>query len=191
MAKSKVYTVPNFLSLLRLLGVPVYFALIENERFGFAVGLLFIAGATDYLDGKIARLFNQGSRLGEILDPAVDRLYILAILLSFLQLDLMPVWIVGVIIARDLLLGLLLMMMRRYGLAPFQVTYLGKAATFNLLYAFPLILLTRVEERWVSDLAFVLGWAFSIWGIALYLLTGFSYAIAGWRAIVQARASRL
>lgn len=191
MTESKILTIPNLLSLLRLLGIPVYFWLIANERFGMAVGLLFVAGATDYLDGKIARAFNQGSRIGELLDPAVDRLYILAILLSFLQLGLMPSWIVVVILFRDLFLGGLLIVMRRFAIAPFKVTYLGKAATFNLLYAFPLLLLTKIDERWISDLAFIFGWAFSSWGIALYLVTGISYALLGARAVVQARTSRL
>jgi cardiolipin synthase len=72
-----------------------------------------------------------------------------------------------------------------------KVTYLGKAATFNLLYAFPLLLLTKVEEKWLADLAFIFGWAFSTWGIALYLVTGFSYALGGSRAVVRARNSGL
>lgn len=191
MKRENILTVPNALSLLRLLGIGLYFPLIQREQFGFAVILLFVAGATDYLDGKIARAFNQSSRLGELLDPTVDRLYIVAILISFLQLELISPWLVFAIVLRDLALGGMLIAMRHFGLPPFKVTYLGKAATFNLLYAFPLLLLTKMEEAWISQGAFILGWAFSIWGIGLYFVTGVSYGVAGVRAIAQVRNSRL
>ena len=183
--KSSILTVPNLLSVLRLVGVPIYLVLIQGERYGWAVLTLMVAGATDYFDGKIARRFNQTSRLGELLDPAADRLYIVVILFSLWDLKLLPIAIVILIFGRDIVLAILLIAMKRKGLAPFTVTYLGKAATFNLLYAFPFLLLTLSETRWLSDLSYVLGWAFSIWGVALYLYTGFSYFREGVRDLAQ------
>jgi cardiolipin synthase len=185
--KSSILTVPNLLSVLRLVGVPIYLVLIQGERYGWAVLTLMVAGATDYFDGKIARRFNQTSRLGELLDPAADRLYIVVILFSLWDLNLLPIAIVILIFGRDIVLAILLMAMKRKGLSPFTVTYLGKAATFNLLYAFPFLLLTLSDIRWLSDLSYVLGWAFSIWGVALYLYTGSSYFREGVRDLAQIR----
>ena len=184
---SSILTVPNLLSVLRLVGVPIYLVLIQGERYGWAVLTLMVAGATDYFDGKIARRFNQTSRLGELLDPAADRLYIVVILFSLWDLKLLPFAIVILIFGRDIVLAILLMAMKRKGLSPFTVTYLGKAATFNLLYAFPFLLLTLSDIRWLSDLSYVLGWAFSIWGVALYLYTGSSYFREGVRDLAQIR----
>jgi len=185
--KSSVLTVPNALSVLRLVGVPIYLLLIESERYGWAVLTLVVAGATDYFDGKIARRFNQTSRLGELLDPAADRLYIVVILFSLWDLELLPIAVVLLIVGRDIILGILLIVMKRRDLPPFTVTYLGKAATFNLLYAFPFLLLTRSNTPWVAESSFILGWAFSAWGIGLYLYTGFVYLREGLRDLAQAR----
>lgn len=176
-------TIPNALSVLRLLGVPLYFILISDERYQWAVALLFLAGATDYLDGKIARSFNQTSRLGELLDPSADRLYIVAIVYSLWTLEIIPFSLLAVIFGRDIVLGILLIFMKRQGFPPFKVTYLGKAATFNLLYAFPFLLLTQVANETISNSAFILGWAFSAWGVALYSWTGISYFLSGVRLL--------
>jgi cardiolipin synthase len=124
-----------------------------------------LGGISDYLDGKLARALNQTSKLGEKLDPAIDRLYLLAILLAFAYKDVMPIWVVALLIGRDLILGAILAIKRRV----LQVTYLGKAATFNLLYALPMLLLNQYE------ITRIFGWAFAIWGIGLYLLTGIGY----------------
>ncbi len=167
--------------------MPIYLLLIESERYGWAVLTLVVAGATDYFDGKIARRFNQTSRLGELLDPAADRLYIVVILFSLWDLELLPIAVVLLIVGRDIMLGILLIVMKRRDLPPFTVTYLGKAATFNLLYAFPFLLLTKSDSPWVAESSFILGWAFSAWGIGLYLYTGFVYLREGLRDLAQVR----
>ena len=138
-----------------------------------------IAGATDYLDGKVARALKQESRLGELMDPAVDRLYIITVLIAMYVTASLPVWVLTLIVIRDCALGVLLIAMRRKGMRPFTVTYLGKAATFNLLYALPLLLLTESSSGRLAELAFIFGWSFAGWGIALYLWTGMSYARSG------------
>jgi len=185
---SSVISVPNALTFLRLLGIPIFIYLTLNlEADGWAIVVLAIGGATDYFDGKIARAWNQTSRLGELADPAIDRLYILAILVVFLIRDIIPVWMILIIVGRDLALALITILMNRKGIPPFTVTYLGKAATFNLMYAFPFILLAQSETAF-GTVAFVLGWSFAIWGIALYISTGISYARQG---IWQIRGSRV
>ena len=183
-----VISVPNALTFLRFLGIPLFIYLtLSLEADGWAIVVLAIGGATDYFDGKIARAWNQTSRFGELADPAIDRLYIFATLLVFLIREVVPVWLIAIIIGRDLILGVVSLAMNRRGLPPFTVTYLGKAATFNLLYAFPFLLLAQSDGRW-GDIAFVAGWSFAIWGVALYISTGISYAREG---ILQMRGNHV
>lgn len=180
---TQIWTIPNGISLARLLGVPVFIWLIAGDQYLWGVFVLFIAGVSDYVDGKIARKFNQMSRLGELLDPAADRFYIISVLISLYYLDIIPLWILILLTSRDVILALLLIFLKRSNIAPLPVTFLGKAATFNLLYAFPLLLLTKVEgdlgSLALAESAFIFGWAFSIWGIALYLTTAVDYLIKG------------
>jgi cardiolipin synthase (CMP-forming) len=178
----QIVTIPNALSLLRLLGVPVFLWLILQPVFGgrhhdgWALLILMASGVTDYLDGKIARAFGQVSRIGQLLDPAADRLYILATLGGLAARHIIPIWLVVVLVGRDVLMGIPLLVLRRHGYGPPPVHFLGKAATFNLLYAFPLLLLGD-GTGWLNDLAGSLGWAFAIWGTALYWLAAGLYVI--------------
>jgi cardiolipin synthase len=177
-------TIPNLLTLLRALGIPIFLYLVLMEKeMGWAVLILVIAGATDYLDGKVARALKQESRLGELMDPAVDRLYIATVLIAMYVTQALPLVVLLTIVVRDLVLGVLLIVMKSRGIPPFKVTYLGKAATFNLLYALPLLLLTDSSSGWVADASFIFGWGFALWGIALYLWTGLSYAGSGVRQL--------
>jgi len=176
---SSFISVPNALTFLRFLGIPLFIYLtLTLKADGWAIVVLAIGGATDYFDGKIARAWNQTSRFGELADPAIDRLYIMAILVVFLIREIIPIWMILVIVGRDIVLAVITLVMNRKGRAPLSVTYLGKAATFNLMYAFPFILLAE-SEGVVGTIAFVLGWSFAIWGIALYISTGISYARQG------------
>lgn len=176
---SSLITVPNALTFLRFLGVPIFIHLAINlEADGLAIVVLAIGGATDYFDGKLARAWNQTSRFGEIADPAIDRLYIFAILIVFLIREIVPLWMIVLLIGRDFALGVITLLMARKSIPPFTVTYLGKAATFNLMYAFPLLLLAQSDGLW-GNLAFVTGWSFAIWGVALYISTGVGYARQG------------
>lgn len=176
---SSFFSVPNALTFLRFLGIPLFIYLtLTLKADGWAIVVLAIGGATDYFDGKIARAWNQTSRFGELADPAIDRLYILAILVVFLIREIIPIWMILVIVGRDIVLAVITLVMNRKGIAPLSVTYLGKAATFNLMYAFPFILLAE-SEGVVGTIAFVLGWSFAIWGIALYISTGITYARQG------------
>jgi len=171
----RVVTVPNVLSLLRLLGVPVFLWLILGPKAdGLAVLLLMVSGFTDYLDGMIARRWHQISRVGQLLDPLADRLYIVATLLGLALRGIVPWWLVALLVGRDVLLAGTLPMLRRIGRGPLEVHYLGKAATFNLLYAFPLLLLGDASGT-PALVAKVLGWSFAIWGTGLYWWAGLLY----------------
>jgi cardiolipin synthase len=173
---TRVWTVPNLLSLARLAGVPVFLWLVLGpEADGWALGLLMVSGVTDYLDGYLARKLDQTSALGQILDPVADRLYILAVVVGLAMRDIIPWWLAIMLPLRDLLLWGLVPFLRTRGYSALPVHFLGKAATFNLLYAFPLLLLGDGEGV-VATLADVFGWAFAIWGMGLYWWAGVLYA---------------
>jgi cardiolipin synthase (CMP-forming) len=164
----RVLTVPNAISMARLAGVPVFLWLVlVPQADWWAVGLLIAAGLSDWLDGKLARAWNQQSRLGEVLDPAADRLYIAATLIALAVRAIIPWWLVAVLVSRELVLGVTLLVLRRHSFGPLQVSFVGKAATLCLLYAFPLLFIGS-HDGTVALVARVTGWAFAIWGTALY-----------------------
>ncbi|MGV0746414.1 CDP-alcohol phosphatidyltransferase family protein [Mycolicibacterium sp. XJ870] len=176
--RDRVLTVPNALSLLRLVLVPVFlYLLLVAHAQAWAVAVLMFSGFSDWADGKIARLVsNQSSRLGELLDPLVDRIYMVTIPISLAIYGAVPWWIVATLLGRDVVLAATLPLLRRRGLAALPVTYLGKAATFALMSGLPLILLGQWDALW-SRVILACGWAFLIWGLALYLWSAVLYLI--------------
>jgi phosphatidylglycerophosphate synthase len=156
----RVWTVPNALSMLRLLGVPLFlWLLLGPEADGWAIVVLMLAGISDWADGKIARA-----------------LYIVATLVALALRGVVPLWLVALLVGREVVLAVVLLVLRRHGYPALQVHYLGKAATFILLYAFPLLLLAHGEST-VADVARPLAWALTIWGTVLYLLAGALYVV--------------
>jgi cardiolipin synthase len=165
---NKIVTVPNVLSFLRLLGVPVFFWLIVGpEEDEWALVLLIASSVTDWLDGKIARATGQITRLGQLLDPIADRLYIIAALIAFGIRGIVPWWLLGLLLARDVVMSIVMLLLKRRGIIGLPVHFLGKAATFFLLFAFPLLLLGQFDG-FIGDAGEVFGWAFLLWGTALY-----------------------
>jgi cardiolipin synthase len=179
----RIWTIPNLISVARLLGVPVFLWLVLGVQTAtgdwWAVGLLIAAGISDWLDGKIARALNQQSRLGQMLDPAADRLYIAATVIALAVRAIIPWWLVAVLAARELVMAVVLALLRRRGWAALQVSFVGKTATLCLLYAFPLLFLGSHVAGY-AETARVAGWSFVIWGSALYWCAALLY-------IVQAR----
>jgi cardiolipin synthase (CMP-forming) len=166
--QGRILTVPNAISVARLAGVPVFLWLVLGPHAdGWAVALLIAAGLSDWLDGVIARAWNQQSRLGQVLDPTADRLYIAATLIGLAIRAIIPWWLVALLVARELVLGVSLLALRRHGYGPLQVSLVGKTATLCLLYAFPLLFLGD-HPGTPATVARVVGWAFAIWGTALY-----------------------
>jgi cardiolipin synthase len=170
--------IPNALTLLRALGVPLFlylFLVADRPILSFVV--IALGGITDYLDGKIARALNQASEFGAKFDPSVDRLYIAAVVIAMASKEYLPWSLVIALLIRDLLLLFVVTYQKIRNIPFLQVSYLGKAATFNLLYAFPFLLLDEV--KYVGGWCFIIGWAFAIWGIALYFYTGLQYLVKG------------
>ena len=172
----RILTVPNLLSMVRLLGVPIFLWAILSERDILALVVLMLSGVTDYLDGKIARTMGLESRLGQLLDPIADRLYILTTILGLAWRDIIPWWLVAVLVAREAFMAVVMLRVRSLGQIGLPVHFVGKAATFNLLYAFPVLLLAQVSDAmrvWAEPL----GWAFVWWGTALYWLGAYIYVL--------------
>lgn len=167
----QVLTIPNLISVVRLAGVPVFLWLVLGLRSQpgdwWAIGLLAAAGVSDWLDGKIARALNQQSSLGEVLDPAADRLYIVSTIIALAVRAIIGWWLVALLAVRELTLGIALLFLRRAGYGPLRVSFVGKAATLCLLYAFPLLFLGSHQGTYAL-VARVFGWAFALWGTALY-----------------------
>jgi cardiolipin synthase len=179
----RIWTIPNAISVARLIGVPVFLWLVlgVQTKAGdwWAVGLLMASGFSDWLDGKIARALNQQTRLGQLLDPAADRLYIVATIVALAVRGIIPWWLVALLAVRELLMGGVLAALRRRGWGTLQVSFVGKTATLCLLYAFPLLFLGAHVASY-AETAKVAGWTFVIWGSALYWSAALLY-------IVQAR----
>ncbi|MFL6024224.1 MAG: CDP-alcohol phosphatidyltransferase family protein [Marmoricola sp.] len=178
---SVVWTLPNVVSMLRLLGVPLFLWLVLGpEADVLALLVLMLSGFTDWLDGYLARRLNQTSKLGEILDPVADRLYILAVVIGLGYREIVPWWVVIILPARDAFLWCLVPFLRTRGYSALPVHFLGKAATFNLLYAFPLLFIGDPNDHHINEqvqtLGQVFGWALAIWGMGLYWWAGLLYA---------------
>ena len=172
----RVLTVPNLLSAVRVLGVPLFLWLVLGpEADWWALGVLMVAGFNDYLDGRLARALNQTSRVGAVLDPVADRLYILAVVIGLAMRDIIPLWLAVILPLRDVLLFILVPLLRTRGYTRLPVHFLGKAATASLLYAFPLLLLGDGTSTFES-VASSVGWAFTWWGVGLYWWAGVLYA---------------
>jgi CDP-diacylglycerol--glycerol-3-phosphate 3-phosphatidyltransferase len=173
----RVLTVPNLLSAIRLALIPVFiYLLMYAHANGWAVAILMFSGASDWADGKIARTLNQSSRLGVLLDPAVDRLYMVTVPVVMALSGIVPWWFVGTLLLRDGLLAATLPLLRSRGLTALPVTYIGKAATFALMSGFPLVLLGTWDALW-SRVIGAFGWGFLIWGLYAYLWSFALYAV--------------
>lgn len=186
----QLLTIPNALSLLRLVGVPVFLWLVLGPHAdGFALLVLMASGFTDYLDGKLARAWNQVSRVGALLDPLADRLYIASTLIALALRGVIPAWLAVALFARDaVLLCFVPVLRRRLGVTALPVHFLGKAATFNLLYAFPFLLL-GAGHAGLATVARPVGWAFALWGSVLYWWAAILYAAQVRRALRPATPS--
>jgi cardiolipin synthase (CMP-forming) len=181
--QDRVITIPNMISFARLAGVPVFLWLVLGLRTEagdwWALGILAAAGLSDWLDGKIARALNQQSKIGELLDPAADRLYIVSTVIALAIRAIIGWWLVAVLAVRELVLGVVLLVLRRRGYGPLRVSFVGKAATLALLYAFPLLFVGSHHTSYAA-VARVFGWAFALWGTALYW----------WAAVLYVRQAR-
>ena len=179
---ARIVTIPNLLSFFRLLLIPVFLVLLATGHYVIALLILVFSSATDFVDGYIARRFNQISRLGQLLDPAADRLFIFSTLIGLAWTAVIPWWLVIVIVGRDVVLLLLGVLLANYGWGPLPVHHLGKAGTFLLLFALPLFVLSAAFPS-IDQVAHPFAWAAALWGVFLYWWAGVIYVHEGFRLI--------
>jgi cardiolipin synthase len=178
----RVITLPNLLSFVRLALVPVFLVLLLNGQDVEALVVLVVSSVTDYLDGFLARRLHQISRLGQLLDPAADRLFIFATLIGLAARGILPWWLFAVIVGRDVFLLVLGIVLANAGYGPLPVHHLGKVATFCLFYALPIIVLAAAFPA-AAFVAIPVGWAFAAWGAFLYWWAGIVYAVETVRVV--------
>lgn len=176
--RGRVLTIPNVLSVIRLILVPVFlYLLLARHAYGPAVAILIFGGVSDWADGKIARLVaNQSSPLGELLDPLVDRVYMVVVPVGLALAGVVGWPVVAILVGRDAVLAATLPFLRSRGITALPVSYVGKAATFALMSGFPLILLGQWDSGWGRVIGLI-GWGFLIWGIGMYLWSAVLYLL--------------
>ena len=181
-SRKEVLTIPNGITGIRALAIPFFlWAYISLDNVLLALVILTLGAISDYVDGKVARALNQESALGAMLDPAIDRAYIAATVIALVIKDVVPLWMLLLLIGRDLWLALILAIKRRRGTGVFEVSFLGKTATFNLLYAFPFLLIAG--DSGIGQVFFIGGWGFAIWGLGLYLVTALQYTYVAFQEL--------
>ena len=165
---NQILTIPNVLSFLRLLFIPVFIWLALGPEYDvLAFTVLAVSAFTDWLDGVIARRFHMVSRVGQLLDPVADRLFVASTIVVLALREIVPCWLVLILVARDVVLFFVQLSIHRRGIQPLPVHYVGKMATACLMYGMPLLFLTTGDGI-VTELAEPLAWAFVMWGVGIY-----------------------
>ena len=170
----KVLTVANGITAVRLLGLPLFVWLVARGSYGLAFLTLVVVGTTDWVDGYVARRFDQVTKIGKLIDPLIDRAMLATAAITLLVIGFIPWWIVTLVVGRDvLLLGVGFLIVR--GRNPnIPVSNLGKFATACLLIGVPGFLLGRMD--WSAQAFFlILAYAFCLVGIATYFVAGGQY----------------
>ncbi|GAB1640989.1 CDP-alcohol phosphatidyltransferase family protein [Krasilnikovia sp. MM14-A1259] len=189
-ASDRIWTIPNVISFVRLLGVPLFLYLLLGPHADVAALIvLALGGTTDWVDGYVARRTGSVSRLGELLDPFADRLYILATLIGFTIREVVPWWLTVALLAREAVLGVALLVLRRHGYGPPPVHYVGKTGTFVLLAAFPVLLLVHAVPS-TATVAGPIGWGLAWWALGLYWAAAALYLIQTATVLRADRAAR-
>jgi cardiolipin synthase len=179
-ADGRVLTVPNVISAARLVAVPVFGWLLLQGADLAAFVVLLVASASDFVDGWLARRLGQVSRLGILMDPVADRLYVVVAVLALAWRDTLPWWVVVALLGRDVVLGVNLLVLRRRGFGPLPVHLVGKAATFTLFWGFPLLILGEATS---GTWTLAAGWALLLWGLYLYWWAGAGYLLHARRVL--------
>lgn len=183
--EGRILTIPNLLTLGRLLGLPVFLWLLfaQEDRAG-AAAFLAVISATDFVDGWIARRFDQGSRLGQLFDPTADRILFFVAVTAIIVDGSAPLWFAAVVLTREVLVAGVTVTLLALGYPPVDVTWWGKAGTFGLMFAFPLWLAGSDPDFAAADACWVLGWVAAVPGLALSLYAAVRY-VPLWREAVR------
>lgn len=182
-------TVPNAISAIRLVLIPVFAILVITHHDLAALIVVALSSISDWADGFIARKFNQVSELGKSLDPIADRCFIIVALLTLVVRGEVPLWLLGLVLLRDVVMLILVSAVAKSGSKPMAVTYVGKAATLCILVALPLFILAAlVDSTGFSSVVRVIAWLFAIPGVVLYWASAAQYLQRGAAILKSKRA---
>lgn len=188
-AEDRILTVPNLVTVIRLACLPLFVWLLLGVGNRWGAGLLLgVLGATDWVDGWIARRWNQVSTAGKILDPVADRLLFLVTIVAIVIDDAAPLWFCVAVLARELVISLATLLLAAFGARRIDVTWYGKAGTFALMFAFPAFLWSGSSWR-LDGLFGVLAWGFAIPGLVLSYWAAVLYVPLAARALREGRSA--
>jgi cardiolipin synthase (CMP-forming) len=189
-AGGRTLTLPNVISIIRLLCLPIFvYLLFGRDNRAAAAWMLAALGTTDWIDGYIARRWNQVSELGKILDPVADRLLFFVGVGGILIDGSVPVWFAAAVLVREAVVGITTVVIALLGARRIDVTWFGKAGTFGLMMAFPFFLASHSTLGW-HETAGWLAWATGIPGLVLSYIAWAMYAPMAVRALREGRAER-
>jgi len=186
----RVLTVPNLITLVRLACIPVFLWLLFGaDRQTAAAVLLAALGATDWVDGFVARRYHQVSTVGKVLDPVADRILVVTAVIAIIVHGAVPVWFGAATIAREVLVSGAVLLLASLGAARIDVLWIGKAGTFALMFAYPAFLLSYGSASWQGPIR-VVAWVTGLVGLALAWVAAASYVPVARRALADGRRAR-
>ena len=188
LSSHKYLTLPNLFTLLRLCCIPLFlWMLFARDNQAGAAFLLGALGATDWVDGWLARRYNQVSEFGKKFDPTVDRLLFIIAISAIIIDGCAPVWFCWLVLIREVVMGVTVAVATLFfGMERFDVTFLGKTATFLLMFAIPGFMLGS-SDFWANDLFQLAAWALGIPGLVLSYYTAFAYIPTIRRSVAAGR----
>lgn len=186
-ARDMAFTIPNLISVLRIISIPIIAMLVARHEMITALIVLAISAVSDSLDGIIARTFNQVSKIGQILDPIADRLLIFCSILALGVAGIIPWWMLIVVGARDVLMAVLILVLAQHDYGPLPVHFVGKTGTAMLMMSIVALIFSDIWNTQAADLLHLAALAAGIWGVALYWLAGVIYYRQGLELLRQER----
>jgi cardiolipin synthase (CMP-forming) len=185
-----LFTLPNLVTLVRLGCVPVFLWLLigRDDHLAAAILLAFL-GATDWVDGYLARRLGQVSEVGKILDPTADRIMLLVAVLAIASVGSVPWWFAGLTLAREGAVSVIAIVLGALGARRIDVTWWGKTGTFLLMFSYPLFLSSSADWP-LADAAWWLAWACGLPGLAISYYAAWGYVPTARRALAEGRAAR-
>ena len=175
-----IFTIPNFISLLRLISIPLIAYMIYTDRKWAALIILALSALSDWLDGFLARRMHQISKIGQLLDPLADRLLIFCSVLVFGMAGLLPWWLLIAIGLRDLVMLIEVLVIAQFGYGPLPVHFAGKTGTALLMIAIPALIVAALGQVYIFTSLHLAAVACSIWGVVLYWVAGLIYLKQGY-----------
>jgi cardiolipin synthase len=189
-ADARIATVPNLISVVRLACVPLFVWLLVEDELLTAAALLAVLGATDWVDGWIARRFDQGSALGKVLDPVADRILLLVAAIALIVQGSVPLIVGVLVLAREAAISVAVLALAAAGARRIDVQWVGKAGTLALMVAFPLYLWADAIHGDAHDVVLFAAWFMAVCGLVLSYYAALTYVPLARAALREGRSTQ-